>query len=654
MRTLDIRARMLLAALLPLALISTLLAVVFLLARFGDMQSAYDQRNRAIARQTALASEYGLFSANVAQLQALATGALHGADVRWVGIFGGRGQLLAGAGQQSGLPLSPPMSSLEIQGAVREMKLDWVAQPVYPSDVDIDDLYSKNEAGIDQQPNQLGQVVMVFSRETVNTRKREMLLTGSVIGAFSLLFGMALAWYLSRGVIRPITRITHLVERIGHGDFAAVSKLRDQHNEHEPLWVLQNNIYQMADRLSQARLELEQQVAQATQALRGKKEEAEQANLAKSRFLAAASHDLRQPTHALGLFVSRLAQLPHDTRTCDLIRNLDASVRAMQNLLDGLLDISRLEARAVQVNKQPFAVSVLFEQLQQDLSEQAAEKGLRLRVRPTNLWVMSDATLIYRVLLNLAGNALRYTERGGVLVVARQRASGSVELQVWDSGIGIAAQHQQAVFDEFFQVGNVARDRTKGLGLGLNIVQRTVNLLDHLLVLNSQPGRGTRFALTLPGSPSQNAVFEGPPRDTPIPDDLRGKCVLVVEDDALAGRALVGLLDSWGMRVAQAHGPADALQCLAEGLVPAVIVSDYRLQDGCDGIELVQCLRQRLGRATPACLISGDTDAKLMQSALAAGLTLLHKPVRPAKLRSLLRHLLADQGDQRSTGVDLP
>jgi signal transduction histidine kinase len=653
MKTLDIRARMLLAALLPLALISTLLAVVFLLARFGDMQTAYDQRNRAIARQTALASEYGLFSANVAQLQALATGALHGADVRWVGILGGRGQLLVSAGQ-SGQFSSPPMSSQEMQGAVRASQMDWVAQPVYPSDVDIDDLYSKNEGGTDQQPNQLGQVVMVFSREAVDARKREMLVTGVVIGVFSLLFGMTLAWYLSRGVIRPITRITQLVERIGRGDFAAVNKLRDQDNGREPLRALQNNIYQMADRLSQDRLELEQQVALATQALREKKEEAEQANLAKSRFLAAASHDLRQPTHALGLFVSRLAQLPHDARTGDLIRNLDAAVRAMQNLLDGLLDISRLEARAVQVNKQPFAVSAVFDQLQQDLREQAAAKGLRLRVRPTNLWVMSDATLIYRVLLNLVGNALRYTERGGVLVAARQRTSGHVELQVWDSGIGIAPEHQQVVYDEFFQVGNAARDRTKGLGLGLNIVQRTVRLLEHPLVLTSKPGHGTRFVLTLPGALRQQEVVESAAKDTPVQDDLRGKRVLVVEDDAMAGSALVGLLDSWGLWVAQAVGPTDAFRHLTDGWVPDVIVSDYRLQDGCNGMELVQRLRLRLGCATPACLISGDTDASLMQSAQAAGLTLLHKPVRPAKLRSLLRRLLMDQGDQRSTIGDPP
>lgn len=653
MKRLDIRSRMLLAALLPLALISILLATVFLLARFGDMQAAYDQRNRAVVRQAAVASEYGLFSGNVPQLQALAVGALQETDVRWVGILDAKGRLLASTGQAD-QAFSLPMSTLEMQGFAADRRLDWLAQPVFPSTVTIDDLFENSGVQKSPSPVQLGQVVMVFSRQSVDTRKQDLLLSGGVIVLLSLMFGMALAVLLSRGVIRPITRITQLVERIGQGDFAAVDKLCDPAFAHDPLQDLQRHIHLMAKRLSEARFELEQQIELATQALREKKDEAEQANVAKSRFLAAASHDLRQPTHALGLFVSRLAQLPHDRQTGELIGNLDASVRAMQNLLDGLLDISRLEAGAVQVDRRPFALSGLFDQLQQALSAEAADKGLRLRVRPTSLWVKSDATLIYRVLLNLTGNALRYTERGGVLVAARQKASGRVELQVWDSGIGIAPEHQQAVFAEFYQVGNAARDRTKGLGLGLNIVQRTVNLLDHPLKMKSRPGRGTRFTLSLPLAVGPRIQEEEIIKDKMTPDDVRERCALVVEDDALARSALVGLLVSWGMRVAQARGASDALECLAQGLVPDVIVSDYRLQEGHNGMQLVQSLRQRLGTPTPACLMSGDTDPGLIQAAQAAGLTLLHKPVRPAKLRSLLRHLLMEQADQRvETGDDL-
>ncbi len=650
MKTLNIRTRMLLAALLPLALISTLLAAVFLTARFDDMQTAYDQRNRSVVRQIALASEYGLFSGNRQQLQALAAGALHEADVRYVLVMDSRGQPLASAGDGSRLPV-PPLGPTEQHGFVSQGRLDWLAQPVFPSDVPLDDLFARNSVGQEQAPNQLGQVVVVFSRQSVDARKRQMLATGGVIGGLSLLFGMVLAVFLSRGVIRPITRITQLVERIGRGDFAAVDKLRGDAAEQDPLQELQSHIRLMAERLALAQGALEQQVALATQALREKKDEAEQANQAKSRFLAAASHDLRQPTHALGLFVSRLAQLPHDARTGELISNLDASVRAMQNLLDGLLDISRLEARAIQVNKRPFALATLFEQLQQDLSAQAAEKGLKLRVRPTDLWVMSDATLIYRVLLNLMGNALRYTERGGVLLAARRRASGQVEVQVWDSGIGIAPEHQQAIFTEFYQVGNAARDRTKGMGLGLNIVQRTTKLLDHPLSMNSRLGRGTRFNLSLPLAEGELTVGEELPKDKPLADDVAGKWALVVEDDALARTALVGLLESWGMHVAQAQGPADALQCLAQGVQPDVIVSDYRLQEDLNGLQLVQRLQLQLSRPVAACLMSGDTDSAVILAVQAAGLTLLHKPVRPAKLRSLLRHLLMDQRDQRPVGA---
>ncbi|MCW2311707.1 hybrid sensor histidine kinase/response regulator [Rhodoferax antarcticus] len=651
MKPLNIRTRMLLAALLPLFLISTLLAAVFLTARFDDMQTAYEQRNRSVVRQMALASEYGLFSGNLQQLQALAAGALHEADVRQVLVMDSRGQTLASAGDGAQLPM-PPLITSEQQGFDSQAQLDWLAQPVFPSDVPLDDLFARNSVGPEQVPIQLGQVVVVFSRHNVDARKRQMLATGGGIGILSLLFGMALAVFLSRGVIRPITRITQLVERIGRGDFAAVDKLHGQAAKQEPLHELQSHIRLMAERLALAQGALEQQVTLATQALREKKDEAEQANQAKSHFLAAASHDLRQPTHALGLFVSRLAQLPHDARTGELISHLDASVRAMQNLLDGMLDISRLEARAIQVSKRPFALAALFEQLQQDLSAEALDKGLTLRVRPTDLWAMSDATLIYRVLLNLVSNALRYTERGGVLVAARRCANKQVQLQVWDTGIGIAPQHQQAVFAEFYQVGNAARDRTKGMGLGLNIVQRTANLLDHPLTLSSRLGRGTCFSLSLPLATAELPVMQALPKDRQLADDVSGKWALVIEDDDLARTALVGLLESWGMRVAQAQGPAQALQCLAEGVLPDVIISDHRLQEGLSGLQLVQQLQQQLGRPTAACLMSGDTDPAVIQAVQVAGLTLLHKPVRPAKLRSLLRHLLMAQRDQRLTGED--
>lgn len=655
MKVPDIRLRMLLAALLPVVLISTLLAVFFMFARFDDMQESYLARTRSLARQLALASEYGLFSGNEAQLRALAQGALREPDVRWVAVFDVNGKSLVSVGDDGGLNLLS-LDGREGQGIDTVRGLDLLSQPVFASGLKLEDVYEDFAAPAVDTTRLLGQVRVTFSRQTLYDRRHIMMLLGALIGGLGLLFGLVLAAFLSRGVIRPIMRIRALVECIGQGDFAAVweSRSRAAVLEGDPLYDLQLNLYQMADRLAFVRDDLEHQVTLATQALREKKEEAELANMAKSRFLAAASHDLRQPIHALGMFVTRLAQLSHDSQTRTLVDQLEASVRAMQNLLDGLLDISRLEAQAVLVNKRSFALEPLLEQLQHDLERTAAEKGLRLRIRSSSLWVHSDATLVYRVLLNLASNALRYTDRGGVLIAARPCDAGQqVRLEVWDSGIGIAPEHQEAVFSEFYQVANAARDRTKGLGLGLNIVRRTLALLGHRLDMVSGLGQGTRFAMLLPRAPPQPVQLLQAPAEIVSADDLRGVTALVVEDDELVRAALMALLEGWGLQVCEASGMLEAVKLLETGCQPAVIISDYRLQDGYDGLEVVRELRRLLKSSTPACLMSGDTDAELMQAAKHAGLTLLHKPVRPAKLRSLLRRLVVNlQADQRDD--DLP
>lgn len=641
MKALDIRARMLLAALLPLGLISTLLAVWTLVSRFDDLQATYDQRNLLVARQISLASEYGLFTGNQPQLQALVTGALHEADVRWVAIVDRNGRILAAGGDQRlAVPLDLP--SNETRGAVPQLHVDWVRQPVLPSATPLDDLFDGSAAPTPQSRAILGQVVVSFSRQPLDDRRLNLLLGGGLIGALALLFGVLLALWLSRGVLRPVARIARLVEQIGQGDFDQVQLQRALAVPSDPLYRLQLRIHQMADQLQRARDELQQQVEVATRELRDKKDEAEAANLAKTRFLAAASHDLRQPTHALGLFVSRLAQLDHDAPTRQLVEHLESSVLALQNLLDGLLDLSRLEARAVQVNVQGLSVAHLLDQLVQDVGDVAKSKGLVLQVHPSTAWVLSDATLVYRILLNLVNNAIRYTEHGRVLVVARVRASRQqLDLQVRDTGIGIAPEHQHAVFDEFYQVANAARDRAKGLGLGLSIVRRTADLLGLPLRLKSRLGVGTCVTLTLPLVSGVQTQGVPPAVDEGAQTGLDAVDVLVLEDDALVRQALTAVLQGWGMRVSEAASLAQARAQVATGFVPQVIVSDYRLQDDVNGIEAIGVLRSDLHRAVPACLMSGDTLPTLAQQAQQAGLSLLQKPVRPAKLRSLLRRLLA-------------
>jgi CheY-like chemotaxis protein len=271
----------------------------------------------------------------------------------------------------------------------------------------------------------------------------------------------------------------------------------------------------------------------------------------------------------------------------------------------------------------------------------AADKGLRLRIRPSNLWLHSDPVLLHRVLLNLVSNAVQHTHQGSVLVVCRP-ARGQVQarIEVMDSGIGIAPEHHEKIFEEFFQINNHERDRAKGLGLGLSLVDRTCRLLNHPLDLRSALGCGTRFTVRVPISLAR-------PIDTPIEDvaewpvqpETAELNVMLIEDDALGSAALKGLLESWGYLVSTADGAQAACDLLVHGSPLDFLVSDYRLRGALNGIEAVRLVRQAVGHEVAACIISGDTDTTVRQQVQDAGLVLLQKPVRPAKLRSVLRNL---------------
>ena len=630
-----IRRRILLAAMLPVSLVVLLLMAVFLYIGLGDNEDSHGQRARSMARQLAGASEYGLFSGNVGQLQGLVRVALQESAVRSVVILNSRGEIMASGGRIT-YKMPARLGAQELLDRDLLRGTDLLLQPVAAQQVPLNDLFDGSASASTAPLRVLGHVLLEVTGEKLQQRQLQLLRLSVMLGLAGILLGGLLAVRLGQGVIRPVARVSRLIERIGRGEFGARAELREQ----DPLRELQQALNQMAERLEVGRDELERRIAQATQELREKKEEAESATLAKSRFLAAASHDLRQPTHALGLFVTRLGQLTHDAQAMDLLANMDRAVQAMRELLDALLDISRLEAGAVPVHVQAFALNDVFDQLKTELALVAAEKGLSLRVRPCNVWVLSDPVQIHRILLNLLGNALRYTRAGSVLLACRGKGEdGSAWIEVWDTGIGIAPEHQEAIFKEFYQVDNPERERSKGLGLGLNIVQRTARLLGHPLQLCSRSGQGSRFRIELPlTAPGEMSDRRGPGRRESF-DELVGLVVLVVEDDDLARSALVNLLTSWGATVAEAPGLAVALEQLQRGLQPALIISDYRLPGQENGIQAVLRLRLAAQKEIPACLISGDTDPDLMQAAKVAGLTLMHKPVRPAKLRSLIGRL---------------
>ena len=638
MKLFDIRSRLFLAAILPVAVVAIALSAIFLMGRMGDLEQAHIQRTQSLLRQISVASEYGIFSANVDSLQSLARGGVREPDVRSVIILDAVGRVLAQAGHSAYIERPDLLSKSDFfRDTVTHN--DVFSRSVTATSIELDDALSLQSQAT--SATALGRVVIEVSRSSVNAKTVKLLLVGLVVTLGGVLLGVWLAVRISRGVIRPIVAVSEVIDRLGHDELSARLSVKPD----DPLGELQHNLNQMAQRLERGRDELELRVAEVTHELRMKKEEAEQATLSKSQFLSAASHDLRQPTHALGMFVARLTQLPHSEEAQALVANLDVSVQAMQDLLDALLDISRLEADAVRANITPFAIADILTQINTTMAPEAFAKGLGLRVRESSLWVLSDLSLLHRILLNLVSNALRYTNRGGVLVACRLRGGGqTLRIEVWDTGIGIAAQHQQDIFKEFYQVGNSERDRNQGLGLGLNIVQRTAQLLGHSLNIRSIPGRGTRFSVDVPVTTMLPHVAAPLKLETTLEDQLIDSKVLVIEDDALVSLALVSLLESWGCVATLVDGLAQAESLMGTGFQPDVLISDYRLRAGENGLDAVLRLRQISSRYLPACLLSGDTNPELMQSTHEIGLTLLHKPVRPAKLRSLLGQLVQELG----------
>lgn len=354
--------------------------------------------------------------------------------------------------------------------------------------------------------------------------------------------------------------------------------------------------------------------------VRVEKENAERANAEKSRFVAAASHDVRQPLHAMGLFLESLAgtNLPDGSR--HLVRSIELAHRSLVSLHEGLLEVSVLDAGGLTPRLRAAPLKTLFAVLENEAAPRAKEKGLSLRLAGPALTLQTDAELLLRVLRNLVANALKYTERGGVLVTARRRGERAL-LQVWDTGIGIPAEQLERVFDELHQVNNPERNRAAGLGLGLAIVRRLARALGAEVTVRSTLGRGSVFSLEVP------LVREAKPA-------VRGGVVLLVDDDGLARTALATLLERWGYEVVATQSAEEALECLAELPAPAAVVTDLMLS-GASGLELLA----KVAASHPGALrvlITGDTAADLDERARAVGATCLRKPVTAATLEAAL------------------
>ncbi|MEO5373389.1 MAG: ATP-binding protein [Alphaproteobacteria bacterium] len=367
---------------------------------------------------------------------------------------------------------------------------------------------------------------------------------------------------------------------------------------------------------------------QAEAQLRRAKEDAEVASVAKTRFLAAASHDLRQPLQALGLFVTALRSHPLAAEPEAIAERIENALESLRSLLDSLLDISKLEAGAVKATPAAFAVQSLLTRLHQEFEPLATAKGLRLTVAYSSAAVVSDPALLDRILRNLVANAIRYTDHGGVLIGCRRRGN-RVRIDVWDTGRGIPEDQFEAVFREFHQLDNPSRDRNRGLGLGLAIVSRTAELLGHPVTMASNVGRGSRFSVETPRA-ILSTMADDPPRDEPEHrTGLEGRLVVVIEDEPTIRDGMEMVLESWGCDTLAVASADEAIEALREtGMRPDLVIVDYRLAHNQSGDRVLARLKAMYEGPVGGIIITGDTAPDLLRDMRTDGVRLLHKPVR--------------------------
>jgi signal transduction histidine kinase/CheY-like chemotaxis protein len=414
------------------------------------------------------------------------------------------------------------------------------------------------------------------------------------------------------------------------------------------LSTLEQRVEERTAALQSSNAQLTVEIAErrrAEEAERSARGEAERANAAKSKFLATASHDLRQPFQAMRLFHHILQSRLADPGTREIATRLGEAMMAGEELLNALLDISTLEAGTVEPRLSDFPIQPMVTRLAQEFEAQSLAKGLDFRMVPSSAVVRSDPVLLERMLRNLLNNALRYTPRGSILLGCR-RMGDRLNLAVLDTGIGIPLEKQQSVFEDFFQIGNPERDRSQGLGLGLPIVARMARLLDHPISVRSALGRGSAFSISVPFLQA-SAAAPAPSIEPAVEVPPSASTILVIEDDREQRIGMQMMLEGWGYRVIVAGSPEKALIAVRSSpRPPALVISDLRMPSRINGVETIAMIAEIVGRNIPGIILTGDTGPDRLREAKQSGCVLLHKPFAPERLREEVRHAIGEMAQR--------
>ncbi|SEJ92078.1 Signal transduction histidine kinase [Variovorax sp. OK605] len=488
-----------------------------------------------------------------------------------------------------------------------------------------------------------GKVMVEMSLAAVQNARRSVWFNVGLVLAISMI-GVGLAgWWAARRISEPIRALGQAVDRLGAGEDASVAIEGTSEVRH-----LQHGFNQAARALAESHRLLQSRINDATAELARKNAQLEVASQAKTRLLAAASHDLRQPLHALTLFSDGLANGETDPVKLQRIGHIRECVDSLDRLFSELLNLSQLDAGVLQPQWIDFPLDRLFDEISRNFRPVAEQQGLRLVVRKTELWVRCDYVMLSRILNNLVSNSLRHTIEGGVLIGARRRGKG-VRIDVVDTGVGIARQHQARVFEEFYQVEptgrQAARDSrgTRGMGLGLATVQRLAELLNTRVELSSRVNKGTCVRVLVRSAPAALPPSAVSPAVAAIEEEesLAGVRILVIDDERTILEGLTVVLGNWGAQVMPAQTRAEALS-LADGWAqpPDVVISDLLLQGGDNGLDVIGALERHprgIGAGTARLLVTGETKPDRLREVASAGITVLYKPVSPRVLRQAIQ-----------------